>query len=692
MVSARLGRSIKRPPLGFGVKVSLVFLLGLAFIVIWWAFSSPSASVVSLERNSFGEIEAPPATTAAKKKNKETQKKTHRNKTPIPSHKDDNLKKSEDRSRKEKNKEREKVGGEIEQAVVAKNETSELVEEAEDDEKVEVEGLEEVADNENMTDEDMQDDGDENTEGVGGGDEASNSKAKKKKKLGPLFDPKVRYTWKLCGQKTGQNYIPCVDMEGGHRHHKRSCPRTPLMCLVSLPKDYRSPEPWPGRESKIWFSNLEHPKLSAFIKTQNWLNLSSDYLLIPPKASEFKGGAEQYFSSIEEMVPDIEWGKNIRVILDIGCTGGGFGVALLEKNVITLSFGLMGDQTDLAQLTLERGIPAVLGNLASRRLPFPSSVFDAIHCGECGIPWHSSGGKLLLEMNRILRPGGYFITSTKNGDIDSEEGMSTLIASICWSNLGHKTDEDSETNIRVYQRPTSNDIYELRATKKPSFCQENENQDAAWYTPIKPCLHKVAAAIEERGTDWPEEWPKRLDTFPEWLADSHDKLTADHKHWKAVVDKSYLGGLGIDWSTIRNVMDMKAIYGGFAAALASQKVWVMNVVPVHAPNTLPIIFERGLLGIYHDWCEPFSTYPRSYDLLHADHLFSRLKNRCKQPVVIVVEMDRILRPGGWVIIRDKLEILDPLEAILRSLYWDIRTTYGKDKEGLICAQKTTWRP
>lgn len=252
MASARLGRSIKRPPLGFSVKVSLVFLSGLAFVVIWWAFSSPSASVVSLERNSFGEIEAPPAATAAKKKHKETQKKTHRNKTPISPHKDDNLKKTEDRSRKEKNKEREKVGGgEVEQAVVAKNETSEPVEEAEDEEKVEEEGLEEVTDNENMTDEGLQDDGNENTEDVGGSDEASNSKTKKKKKLGPLFDPKVRYTWKLCSQKIGQNYIPCVDMEGGHRHHERSCPRTPLMCLGSLPKDYRSPEPWPGRESKV---------------------------------------------------------------------------------------------------------------------------------------------------------------------------------------------------------------------------------------------------------------------------------------------------------------------------------------------------------------------------------------------------------------------------------------------------------
>lgn len=65
----------------------------------------------------------------------------------------------------------------------------------------------------------------------------------------------------------------------------------------------------------------------------------------------------------------------------------------------------------------------------------------------------------------------------------------------------------------------------------------------------------------------------------------------------------------------------------FAAALKDLKVWVMNVVPVDSRDTLPIIFERGLTGIYHDWCESFSTYPRTYDLLHADHLFSVLKKR-----------------------------------------------------------------
>jgi hypothetical protein len=37
----------------------------------------------------------------------------------------------------------------------------------------------------------------------------------------------------------------------------------------------------------------------------------------------------------------------------------------------------------------------------------------------------------------------------------------------------------------------------------------------------------------------------------------------------------------------------------FAAALASKSVWVMNVVPVHAADTLPIIYERGLIGVSH---------------------------------------------------------------------------------------------
>ncbi|KIO47663.1 hypothetical protein SQ11_16075, partial [Nitrosospira sp. NpAV] len=69
-------------------------------------------------------------------------------------------------------------------------------------------------------------------------------------------------------------------------------------------------------------------------------------------------------------------------------------------------------------------------------------------------------------------------------------------------------------------------------------------------------------------------------------------LTADYSRWKKVVSQSYLSGMGIDWSSVRNVIDMKAVYGGFAAALKDLKVWVMNVVPIDSPDTLPIIYER----------------------------------------------------------------------------------------------------
>ena len=83
------------------------------------------------------------------------------------------------------------------------------------------------------------------------------------------------------------------------------------------------------------------------------------------------------------------------------------------------------------------------------------------------------------------------------------------------------------------------------------------------YTHIKHCLHKAPVGIEERGSDWPEEWPKRLESFPEWLGDTQTRVASDHNHWKAVVEKSYLDGLGIDWSNIRNVMDMRAVFGGY---------------------------------------------------------------------------------------------------------------------------------
>ena len=100
------------------------------------------------------------------------------------------------------------------------------------------------------------------------------------------------------------------------------------------------------------------------------------------------------------MVPDIEWGKNIHVVLEIGSADLSFVASLLAKEVLTLTVGLKDDLVDLAQVALERGFPAVVSPLGNRRLPFPSGVFDAIHCDGCSITWHAHG--LCLTLSLIL--------------------------------------------------------------------------------------------------------------------------------------------------------------------------------------------------------------------------------------------------------------------------------------------------
>lgn len=43
------------------------------------------------------------------------------------------------------------------------------------------------------------------------------------------------------------------------------------------------------------------------------------------------------------------------------------------------------------QLTLERGLPAMIGSFTSQQLPYPSLSFDMIHCAGCGVDWDQKG-------------------------------------------------------------------------------------------------------------------------------------------------------------------------------------------------------------------------------------------------------------------------------------------------------------
>lgn len=69
-------------------------------------------------------------------------------------------------------------------------------------------------------------------------------------------------------------------------------------------------------------------------------------------------------------------------------------------------------------------------------------------------------------------------------------------------------------------------------------------------------------------------------------------------------------------------------------------------------------------------CEAFSTYPRTYDLLHAWAVFSDIEERGCSAEDLLIEMDRILRPKGFVIIRDKPSVINYIRKFVTALKWD----------------------
>ena len=60
---------------------------------------------------------------------------------------------------------------------------------------------------------------------------------------------------------------------------------------------------------------------------------------------------------------------------------------MLSKNILTMSFAPRDSHKAQIQFALERGIPAFVAMLGTRRLPFPAFGFDLVHCSRCLIPF-----------------------------------------------------------------------------------------------------------------------------------------------------------------------------------------------------------------------------------------------------------------------------------------------------------------
>eukprot|EP00262_Sarcandra_glabra_P010793 TRINITY_DN2624_c0_g1_i5.p1 TRINITY_DN2624_c0_g1~~TRINITY_DN2624_c0_g1_i5.p1 ORF type:complete len:435 (-),score=42.11 TRINITY_DN2624_c0_g1_i5:73-1377(-) len=264
-----------------------------------------------------------------------------------------------------------------------------------------------------------------------------------------------------------ENYVPCFNVsedlaEGDGIGSDRQCGRgSKLGCLVLPPKNYRIPLRWPTGRDVIWIANVKitaQEVLSSGSLTKRMMMLEEDQVSFRSD-SLMVDGVEDYSHQIAEMIGlrnesnFIQAG--VRTVLDIGCGYGSFGAHLFSKLLLTMCIANYEVSGSQVQLTLERGLPAMVGSFTSKQLPYPSLSFDMLHCARCGVDWEQKDGIFLVEVDRVLRPGGYFVwtsplTNSQRSQRDTLNQKPGVGPSIC--SKGHDVESLLPTAPPLHKR------------------------------------------------------------------------------------------------------------------------------------------------------------------------------------------------------------------------------------------------
>ncbi|KAD4888930.1 hypothetical protein E3N88_21003 [Mikania micrantha] len=512
------------------------------------------------------------------------------------------------------------------------------------------------------------------------------------------------------------DYTPCHDQmramtfpRENMNHRERHCPteNEKLHCLIPAPNGYVTPFPWPKSRDYVPFANAPYKSLTVDKGIQNWVQYEGNIFRFPGGGTQFPNGADAYIDQIASVIP-ISNGM-VRTALDTGCGVASWGAYLFKRDVIAMSFAPRDSLEAQVQFALERGVPAIIGVLGTIKLPYPSRSFDMAHCSRCMIPWGGNSGMYMMEVDRVLRSGGYWVLSgppinwranykswqRPKDELEEEQRIIEETAKLlCWE----KKYEKGETAI---WRKRVNKSYCQERDSRVTICKST-NPDDVWYKEMEACVTPYPDTDNSDDVSGGElkPFPERLnDVPPRITSGSVPGITAelfqeDNKLWHKHLNAYKRVNKIIDSGRYRNIMDMNAGLGSFAAAIESPKSWVMNAMPtISKKDTLGVIFERGLIGIYHDWCEAFSTYPRTYDLIHANGLFSLYKDKCSYEDILL-EMDRILRPEGAVIIRDSEEEVMKVKRIVSGMRWNTKVVDHEDgplvPEKILFAVKQYW--
>ncbi|KAI3714310.1 hypothetical protein L1987_72907 [Smallanthus sonchifolius] len=302
---------------------------------------------------------------------------------------------------------------------------------------------------------------------------------------------------RLCG-KEREDYVPCYnvsanllagfkDGEEFDRHCEVSQDQT--YCLVRPPRDYRTPLSWPVGRDVIWNANVKISKdqfLSSGSMTKRLMLLEENQISFHSDDELIFDGVRDHSRQVAEMIglgSDAKfWQAGVRMVLDIGCGFGSFGAHLLSLKLMTVcmaAYELTGSQV---QLSLERGLPAIIGNFISRKLPFPSLSYDMVHCAQCGVSWDQKDGMFLVEANRILKPGGYFVLHGTSLSTQTGSMIEGFTHKICWTLIGRQ----EETFI--WQKTIDPQCYSSSTQGVIPPCREEHEDTYSYYQPLASCV------------------------------------------------------------------------------------------------------------------------------------------------------------------------------------------------------------
>lgn len=144
-------------------------------------------------------------------------------------------------------------------------------------------------------------------------------------------------------------------------------------------------------------------------------------------------------------------------------------------------------------------------------------------------------GLYLIEVDRVLRPGGYWVLSgppinwrkhykgwqrTKRELRAENDAIENLAARMCWEKVGEKGD------LAVWRKPINH--LECKENKKrghmsntPAFCPADQNPDSAWYF-VLPCLSWWLVRALNLDDGWSLVWLKvRKQAAVEFWAPRH---------------------------------------------------------------------------------------------------------------------------------------------------------------------------